>query len=312
MTGSYAFISIIALICYLFLFLTFIAAKRTRIINEFMLILITMILWTGGSFLMRAQLFHSVKAWYDVSILGLTLCPYVSLLFAVDFANIEIGIWRRIWLILAVAANAFNILTGALLAAPEAVLAADGSVAFLYETTWRVIFLYGVTFGASVHMFFLLWKHGKKDEMLKRQMMPIELGLLIMYAGKEAQNLELQKNYNRMNKDNRQEKLTFSTVLKSILSGDILLLLRVDRLLPYILFLFALGWINIFLNYMIEQTMVKVETNKVLLENYKIHHAQKTYEFVKLGRISTVEEMLEKAGSEVSSPEKPAETILAD
>ena len=183
MTGSYAFISIIALICYLFLFLTFIAAKRTRIINEFMLILITMILWTGGSFLMRAQLFHSVKAWYDVSILGLTLCPYVSLLFAVDFANIEIGIWRRIWLILAVAANAFNILTGALLAAPEAVLAADGSVAFLYETTWRVIFLYGVTFGASVHMFFLLWKHGKKDEMLKRQMMPIELGLLIMYAG---------------------------------------------------------------------------------------------------------------------------------
>ena len=183
MTGSYAFISIIALICYLFLFLTFIAAKRTRIINEFMLILITMILWTGGSFLMRAQLFHSVKVWYDVSILGLTLCPYVSLLFAVDFANIEIGIWRRIWLILAVAANAFNILTGALLAAPEAVLAADGSVAFLYETTWRVIFLYGVTFGASVHMFFLLWKHGKKDEMLKRQMMPIELGLLIMYAG---------------------------------------------------------------------------------------------------------------------------------
>ena len=183
MTGSYAFISIIALICYLFLFLTFIAAKRTRIINEFMLILITMILWTGGSFFMRAQLFHNVKVWYDISILGLTLCPYASLLFAVDFANIEIGIWRRIWLVLAVAANAFNIVTGSLLAPPEAVLTANGSVAFLYETTWKVIFLYGVTFGASVHMFFLLWKHGKKDEMLKRQMMPIELGLLIMYAG---------------------------------------------------------------------------------------------------------------------------------
>ena len=115
-----------------------------------------------------------------------------------------------------------------------------------------------------------------------------------------------------MNTDNRQDKLTISTVIRSILSGDILLLLRVDRLLPYILSLFVLGWINIFLNYMIEQTMVKVENNKVLLENYKIYHAQKTYEFVKMGRISTVEEMLEKAGSEVSSPEKPADTILAD
>ena len=183
MTSGYAFISIIALICYLFLFLTFIAAKRTRIINEFMLILITMILWTGGSFFMRAQFFPSVKFWYDVSILGLTLCPYVSLLFAVDFANIHIGIWRKVWLILAVAANAFNIVTSSLLAPPEAVVLANGSVSFLYETTWKVIFLYGVTFGASVHMFWLLWKHGKKDEMLKRQMLPIELGLLCMYAG---------------------------------------------------------------------------------------------------------------------------------
>ena len=183
MTSGYAFISIIALISYLFLFLTFIAAKKNRLISEFMLILITMILWTGGSFLMRAQLWPGVKFWYDISVLGLTLCPYVSLLFAVDFANIHIGIWRRIWFILAVVANAFNILTGSLLAAPEVVVAANGSVAFIYETTWKVIFLYGVTFGASVHMFWLLWRHGKKDEMLKRQMMPIELGLLIMYAG---------------------------------------------------------------------------------------------------------------------------------
>ena len=46
-----------------------------------------------------------------------------------------------------------------------------------------------------------------------------------------------------------REKLTAKTVMKSIWSGDILLLLRVDKLLPYILFLFVLGWINIFLNY---------------------------------------------------------------
>ena len=115
-----------------------------------------------------------------------------------------------------------------------------------------------------------------------------------------------------MKQENTKERLTFSTVMKSILSGDILLLLRVDRLLPYILVLFALGWINIFLNYKIEQTMVEVERNKVLLENYKIYHAQKTYEFVKMGRISTVESMLETGGSDVGTPVKPAETIITD
>ena len=71
-----------------------------------------------------------------------------------------------------------------------------------------------------------------------------------------------------------------------------------------------MGWVNILLNYKIEQTMVKVESNKVILENYKIYHAQKTYEFVRSGRISTVEEMLEKGGSQVKTPVKPAETII--
>ena len=113
-----------------------------------------------------------------------------------------------------------------------------------------------------------------------------------------------------MKQEKNKERRSIGTVIKSILSGDILLLMRVDKLLPYILVLFALGWINIFLNYKIEQTMVEVERNKVLLENYKIYHAQKTYEFVRMGRISTVEDMLEKGGSEVSTPIKPADTIV--
>lgn len=110
--------------------------------------------------------------------------------------------------------------------------------------------------------------------------------------------------------EQKRDKLTVKTVLRSILNGDILLLLRVDRLLPYILVLFVIGWINILLNYKIEQTMVKVESNKVILENYRIYHAQKTYEFVRSGRISTVEQMLENGGSQVRTPEKPAETII--
>ncbi|MBR5567407.1 MAG: hypothetical protein IKW27_01565 [Bacteroidales bacterium] len=115
-----------------------------------------------------------------------------------------------------------------------------------------------------------------------------------------------------MNRSENQEKVTFKTVVKSLFSGDILTLLRVDRFLPVIIFLFALGIINIFLNYMIEQTMVKVERNKVVLEEYKIYHAQKTYEFVKSGRMSTVQQMLEERGSKVTAPVKPAEIIKAD
>ena len=115
-----------------------------------------------------------------------------------------------------------------------------------------------------------------------------------------------------MGAEKHKDKITFSTISNALFSGELLILLGVDKYLPHILVLFALGWVNIFMNYKIEQAMAEVEKNKVTLENYRIYHAQKTYQFVKMGRISTVEDMLEQKGSELSAPVKPAETIITD
>ena len=91
--------------------------------------------------------------------------------------------------------------------------------------------------------------------------------------------------------------------------GDLLTRLRVDRALPYILYLFLLGCISIWLSYHAEQTMLKVQKNDDRIKTLKIEHAQKTYELVRLERIATVEKMLEDAGSEVKAPEKPADVL---
>ncbi len=106
-----------------------------------------------------------------------------------------------------------------------------------------------------------------------------------------------------------KEKMSVVKVLKSIISGDILLVMGVHRLFPYILYAFILGWVSIWLSYKAEQTMTLVEANKKELETLKIHHAQKTCEYVGLDRISTIEEMLTEKGSEVRAPEKPADII---
>ena len=106
-----------------------------------------------------------------------------------------------------------------------------------------------------------------------------------------------------------KEKMSVVKVLKSIISGDILLVMGVHRLFPYILYAFILGWVSIWMSYKAEQTMTLVEANKKELETLKIHHAQKTCEYVGLDRISTIEEMLTEKGSEVRAPEKPADII---
>ena len=98
-------------------------------------------------------------------------------------------------------------------------------------------------------------------------------------------------------------------ILKSIGRGDILIRMQVHRLFPYILYMFFIAWVSIWLSYKAEKTMYRVETNKKVIENLKVDHANKTCEIVSLTRISTVEKMLKEAGSTVETPKKPADKI---
>ena len=97
--------------------------------------------------------------------------------------------------------------------------------------------------------------------------------------------------------------------LISIGQGTFLIRMRVDKLFPYILVLFALGCLNIWMSYMVEQAVLKVERNKEKLETMKIYHSHMNGEIVELNRLSTVEDMLKEAGSTVGIPEKPADRI---
>ena len=91
--------------------------------------------------------------------------------------------------------------------------------------------------------------------------------------------------------------------------GDLVLRMRVDRLFPYILWTFALGCVSIWMSYMTEQAMLKVEKNNDTLKTLKIYNAQKTYELVKMDKIGTVEDILKEMGSRVQAPEKPADIL---
>ena len=91
--------------------------------------------------------------------------------------------------------------------------------------------------------------------------------------------------------------------------GDLLLRMRVDRALPYILWTFFLGCMSIWWSYMTEQTMLKVERNKDIITNLKIEHAQKTYETVSLDKLTTVEALLTEMESDVKPPQKPADVL---
>ena len=75
--NNYTYVSIIALYCYIFLFISLSASKKTKLIKAFMTLLMAMMFWTGGSFFMRSMFGPSVKFWYDISLLVLSMNFYL-------------------------------------------------------------------------------------------------------------------------------------------------------------------------------------------------------------------------------------------
>lgn len=181
--GNFAYIPIIALLCYTFLLLAFMAAKKNEIINAFLIILVVLILWTGGSFCMRLQLWPSISFWYDVSIIGLTMLPYSLINFVYEFAGSKRVLVKRLWLFLIITLNVINIFTGFFLRAPEALRSADGETVFVYHYTWSVFILFAVCIAVFLNILYILFKYTKKNELAKKQFMPIIMGIVILFAG---------------------------------------------------------------------------------------------------------------------------------
>lgn len=136
--SGYSWISVISLFCYLFLFMTFLAVKKEqKVIYTFMALLVVLILWSGGSFAMRAQLWPSVNFWHYVSVCGIMLLPVMFYHFTLDFLEEKRGHGRVIWLVVFVAMLVFNQFTDLLIPTPK-VVAQNGHLEFIYEYGWQV------------------------------------------------------------------------------------------------------------------------------------------------------------------------------
>lgn len=181
--GNFAYIPIIALMCYTFLLLAFMAAKKNRTITAFLVILIVLIFWTGGAYCMRIQLWPSIKCWYDISILGLTLLPYSFLNFICEFANLKNVAPRKLWLMILLIINGINIFTGFFLKAPNVITSTNGETTFVYHITWAVVILFAICTAIIVNMLYILFKYSETNAMAKKQFMPIIIGIAILFAG---------------------------------------------------------------------------------------------------------------------------------
>ncbi len=181
--GNFLFVPVISLFCYVFLFMTMLAAKKNRVIRAFLLILFSQILWTGGSFFMRMQLWPSVAFWSNISVMGLLVMGYALFHFAYVYVESRNKLLDGFWLAVTVGMNAVNVPTGFFLNAPEKIVSPDGTTAFVYHPSWTVLFLFLFCTAIIANMFVYLFRHFKHHEVSRRQFRPIIVGIVLMFVG---------------------------------------------------------------------------------------------------------------------------------
>ena len=161
--GTYGYISIIAMLCYGFMLLMFLTAKRNRIINSFLVVLTGLLFWTGGSAFMRAQLWPGCEFWYQVSLLGILLLPYAYYRFILAFGGEKSGIAGRIYFVVMLTCFWLNAQFGVFLEAPKMV-EKNGAAAFVYEIKPAIIVFFIPSAIFLIHLFTVIVRICKNNE----------------------------------------------------------------------------------------------------------------------------------------------------
>lgn len=153
--GTYGYISIIAMLCYGFMLLMFLAAKRNKIINSFLVVLLGLLFWTGGSAFMRAQFWPGCEFWFQVSLLGILLLPYAYCRFILAFGGKKNGAPGKIYLVVMLLCFWLNVQYGIFLESPN-VVDKNGISTFVYEIKPAiVVFLFRQEYFCYIFLRFL-------------------------------------------------------------------------------------------------------------------------------------------------------------
>ena len=189
--SGYSWVSIVALLCYLFLFLTFLPTKqKSKVIRAFMTLMVIMILWVGGSFAMRTELWPGIVFWHHVSVLGMTLMAAGYFQFTLAFLEEKHHHYKQFWFIFHILLFAVNYFTGLFI--PEPVVSyVAGKPQFVYTYTWHIYVFLLCIMPCLVQLVYVVLRRCKGNRIAYQQLKPLVIGLASLLIGHVAATLPM-------------------------------------------------------------------------------------------------------------------------
>lgn len=187
--SGYSWVPIVALLCYLFLFLTFLTSKqKNRVVHAFMTLMVIMILWVGGSFSMRAELWPGIIFWHHVSLLGMMMVAAGYFQFTLAFLEEKHQYHQKLWFIFHIILFVFNYFTGLFIPEPQVTYVA-GVPQFVYTYTWHIYLLLICILPCVLQLSYVVYLRCRGNRIAFQQLKPLIMGLLSLVVGHVAATL---------------------------------------------------------------------------------------------------------------------------
>lgn len=176
-------VPVAALCCYMFLFFSFLNAKRTRSVYIFQLIILSCLLWTIGSVLMYTQLGLGYEFWFHVSVLGILLLPIMLYEFLFCILDMQKSGMLNCWIALTVLGVIANAMFGVLIEKPTLVTQPNGSIVFVYEPKPSTYVLVLIELLMLAYVTYIAHVKINGDRVLRRRLSPLLFGVLFIFLG---------------------------------------------------------------------------------------------------------------------------------
>ena len=168
-------------LCNLFLLLTFLSAKKDKLVHAFMGLLVAFTMWPLASFFMRISLYPGEAFWFQISMTSILFVPVLIYGFLHHYTNRRgnflLGAFTAGTVLMAV----LNLL-GLFITDPRIELSAAGLPTFTYGISWVAVF--PVLFAALILLAAarLIYISIKDDGLPSSMFRPFFIGIVIMFA----------------------------------------------------------------------------------------------------------------------------------
>lgn len=174
----FAIVPIIALILYLFMFISLIVVKKNDMINQFIKLLLNMIAWTSGSFFMRLDAFPGSDFWFQFSLIGILLFVPSLSCFIKKYLNLEKSSFQELITGIIIVLWAMNCFVPFFIESPKLIAGH-----YVYHFSWPILFMFLVIITSLCHLIYRIYLGRKKHIIDLKQLFPIFMGVLFLIVG---------------------------------------------------------------------------------------------------------------------------------